>query len=265
MYNFPVHRVSGMKRLSLIALFCCSALLAAAQDEVTADTAYQIDAPYSDEEAEQTYHFDQLEFGDTPHYQPHRMPDSVVDRLLEDEAFWYVNKSPARKKIKEPQVQEPGKLPFYLKDWFRTLLWTIIIAAFVAVLVWFLIASDVRLFRKKPAIVQSGSDDELPDDIFAIDYEKELARANTSKNYHLAVRLMYLHVLKVMADREIINYRAGKTNSDYLFELYNSAYYKDFFRITRSFEYVWYGQFALAEPAYNRIQQDYETLKSRLQ
>jgi hypothetical protein len=260
MYKLFSYKASVTKKLLIFMLLFSSCMAVIAQDEEVAvtDTTY---APAADEEMEQ---FDSLTFGDTPFYKPRPLHDSLLENLKKDEAFWYVNAAPQRKKVKEPEQQESRDMPFYVQQWFRTLVWIIIIAGFVAVLVWFLIASDVRLFRKKPAVVQNFSEDILPEDIFSIQYDKELEKATAEKNYHLGVRLMYLHILKLFAERDIIDYRAGKTNSDYLFQVYDTPYHKDFFRLTRNFEYVWYGQFAIAEPAYVHIKEDYATLKSRL-
>ena len=55
-----------------------------------------------------------------------------------------------------------------------------------------------------------------------------------------------------------------RTNSDYLAQLYNTSYYKNFFRLTRNFEYVWYGKFDISAEAFQMIQQDYKNLKEQV-
>jgi hypothetical protein len=131
-------------------------------------------------------------------------------------------------------------------------------------LIWFLIASDVRLFRKKPTVLQSNIDAEITEDIFSVNYEEELKKAIQDENYRLGVRLMYLHVLRLFSESNIIQYKIERTNSDYLLQLFNTSYYKDFFRLTRNFDYVWYGKFDISAAAFNMIQQDYTKLKTSL-
>jgi hypothetical protein len=104
----------------------------------------------------------------------------------------------------------------------------------------------------------------MPEDIFTIDYKNELQKAVHNKDFRLGVRLMYLHVLRLMDERDVIDYKIEKTNSMYLLHLYGTSYYKDFFRLTRNFEYVWYGKFDISAPAFEVIRAEYATLKNRL-
>jgi len=188
----------------------------------------------------------------------------VLQNLKKDEAFWYANKLPKRQKRAEIDPNKKYSEPFYLQNWFRTLLWIFITAAFVAVVIWFLIVSDVRLFRKKAVSISSEQDTALIEDIFSINYEQELEKAIADENYRLGVRLMYLHILRLFSERDIIHYKIERTNSDYLMQLYNTSYYKDFFRLTRNFEYVWYGKFDISSAAFELIRKDHAKLKSLL-
>ena len=96
-------------------------------------------------------------------------------------------------------------------------------------------------------------------------YEREIKKAVDNKNYRLAIRLWYLLTLKESADRNIIDYRHEKTDSDYVNSLYGSSYYHNFFRLTRNFEYTWYGQFSISPETYNLLQADFSKFKNSLQ
>ncbi len=204
--------------------------------------------------------FDSLEVGDTALYLPNFISDTTIERLLRDDAFWYANEAPSKKK---PQREIKTK-PFYLMAWFKTIVWCLIIGAFLGVIIWFLIASDVKLFRRKSTILLNNAEDYISEDIFSIDYENELDKAIQNKDFRLAVRLMYLHVLRLMAEREIIDYKIEKTNSVYLLQVYGTGYYKEFFLLTRHFEYIWYGKFNISEPGFGMIKTEYANLKNRL-
>ena len=95
-------------------------------------------------------------------------------------------------------------------------------------------------------------------------YRQELEKAIANQNYRLGVRLMYLHVLRMFSEKNIIQYKIERTNSDYLLQLFNTSYYKDFFRLTRNFEYVWYGKFDITPAAFEIIRQDHSKIKSQL-
>ena len=267
MHKTILHIYSLVKKLLLLTslvFFNCTSF---AQDDVrdslnydatTTDTAYTVET-----ESEALPKFDSLAAYDMPSYHAYTLPDSVLEKLKQDDAFWYANKVPKRQKPQE--IKPPDyKAPFYTEGWFKTLIWIIIIGGFVTVLVWFLIASDVKLFRKKPTQLSNDADIQFDEDIFSINYEEELQRAIAHNDYRLGVRLMYLHVLKLLSDKEIIQYKIEKTNSDYLLQLYNTSYYKDFFRLTRNFEYVWYGKFEISPAAFEMIGNDYKKLKALL-
>ena len=268
MHNIHSHILLSIKKifpLLVFILLCTNSFAQDGADSLTvADTVVAPSPGYESDTVETAHKFDSLATYAIPSYQPYEIADSVLQNLKKDEAFWYVNQTPKRQK---PVAIDPNRKytkPFYLQNWFRTLVWIIIIGAFLAVLIWFLIASDVRLFRKKPKAVLSEADIALTEDIFAVNYDEQLANAITNENYRLGVRLMYLHVLRLFAERSIIQYKIERTNSEYLFQLYNSAYYKEFFRLTRNFEYVWYGKFDISVPAFEMIRQDYTNLKTRL-
>ena len=117
---------------------------------------------------------------------------------------------------------------------------------------------------KKPKPLEEQIDTALSEDIFAINYEQELQKAIANNNFRLGVRLLYLHILRIFADNGILQYKMEKTNSDYLAQLYNTTYYRNFFRLTRNFEYVWYGKFDISAEAFQMIQQDYKNLKEQV-
>jgi hypothetical protein len=128
----------------------------------------------------------------------------------------------------------------------------------------YLAATDVHLFRKKSVPVSNKEEeDEISEDIFAINYQKEIDKAAAQGNYRLAVRLLFLRLLKNMSDKNVISYKQDKTNSDYLMQLSSTNYYQDFFRITRYYEYSWYGKFEVSNEAYlliNKEVQQFENL-----
>jgi hypothetical protein len=266
MFNILSHK-SPPKNIFACALVLLFSITAIAQGEED-DSPITFDSIYSPADSltvsstdSESPRFDSLTPGTSPSYLPYSISENKLNELRKDEAFWYADKTPKRQK---PPEVKPGKTPFFLQEWFRVLLWVVIIGAFLAVLVWFLIASDVRLFRKKPKALDKEVDIALSEDIFAINYEQELQKAISNNNFRLGVRLMYLHILRMLSDGGIIQYKIEKTNSEYLAQLYNTSYYKKFFRLTRNFEYVWYGQFNISGEAFQIIQQDYNNLKSQV-
>jgi hypothetical protein len=67
-----------------------------------------------------------------------------------------------------------------------------------------------------------------------------------------------------MAEKNIIQYKQDRTNLDYLLQLHPTVYYNNFFRITRNYEYSWYGKFEVREGAYKMIRSDFDQFDHQL-
>lgn len=220
--------------------------------------------PEEEDEKEQDYFLEKAEQNpDWKITSRRKLADSTVRKMQADEDFWYANAIFEIKKKKENKNQ--GYIPLGERTWFKTLIWFIIIGGFATILVLYLASSDVGLFRKKIITTsKQENEEEMPEDIFAINYQKEIDKAEMQGNYRLAVRLMFLKLLKTMSEKNVISYKQDKTNFDYLAQLHPTRYYKDFFRITRNYEYSWYGKFDVSEEAFSFIRQDVKQFEKQL-
>ena len=144
------------------------------------------------------------------------------------------------------------------QPWFDSLMLFIIIGGFAMVLIMYLSGSNAGLFRRRNKSI--NEEEHLPEteDIFQINYQREIDRAATAGNYRLAVRLMFLRLLKNLSQKNIIQYGHDRTNFDYLLQLSSTRYYPDFFKITRHYEYSWYGKFEISKETYAYIKDEFE-------
>lgn len=187
------------------------------------------------------------------------VPDSVLQRLRSDEAFWYANADFKKAATRQPRNKSPLQLLFG-QEWFRTLLWVIITGSFCAVILLFLLKSNITLFRKKPAAIAVETE-ESQETIFSIDYENAVKKAVQAKDYRAAVRYHYLQTLTLLSGKGLITYKEEYTNSDYLMQLRQTPYYSAFKNLTHHFEYAWYGKFAIAPDAFKNIATEFITFK----
>lgn len=210
-----------------------------------------------------------------------RIPADKIKQLQEDDAFWYATgegkrgeqktqpKREEKNGIKQQKTIEEERdielsepyVPLSKRSWFQTLMWIVIVAGFAGAIIWYLAGSNVGLFRQKAKPLDTAQEEELPEDIFAINYQKEIDKAAAQGNYRLAIRLMYLRLLKDLTEHNIIQYKQDRTNFDYLLQLQPTAYYKDFFRVTRHYEYSWYGKFDVSADAYGIIKNEFDGFK----
>lgn len=272
----------------LILLFF--SLLAQAQDEekIIIDTSELPPPPLEETEDDINSTTNKYFYAkwDTLSVKQRNLPGKVVKDLKEDEDFWYANadlkKSKTDKQVvnerEQGQKTQKGKKEYVIKEqqtetykpvpqrsWFQTFIWIIILAVFVGGLLLYLGGNNVGLFRKKRVLTGDAvEEDEITEDIFAINYQKEIDKAAAQGNYRVAIRLMFLRLLKNMSEKNIIRYKQDKTNLDYLMELHPTDYYNHFFRITRNFEYSWYGHFEINEDGYKVIRNDFDQFDKAL-
>ncbi len=193
------------------------------------------------------------------------LPDSLQAAWRHDKAYSYADSNLSNAVLETYQGNQRAKAKRMTTGagWLQPLLWLLIAAGFIGFL--YLLLRDGGLFRKKSAALdEQEPDDSLTEDIFAINYQREIDKAVSAGNYRIAVRLMFLRLLKNMAEKNIIRYRQDNTNHDYLLQLNGHRHYDSFFRITRNYEYSWYGQFEVQEKAYRHIKRDFEELERKL-
>ena len=235
------------------------------EEPLVTDTIKQIIEEFNDEmePADSIYFLNNTENGQTLNVHVRKLPDSAINALRNNDAFWYVNEdwNTSRPK-KDNTVDSPKNI--FQQAWFRTLMWLIIVCSFITILIWYLSVSNAGIFRKPPVKLTNGDEEVISDNIFGISYSKEINKAVNSGNYRLGVRLMFLELLKNLSEKNIIDYTQDRTNLDYLLQLHKSSYYKDFFRLTRNYEYAWYGQFDINKETFSSIKSDFENFNRRL-
>lgn len=102
----------------------------------------------------------------------------------------------------------------------------------------------------------------VEEDIHAIDFESEIDDALEHNNYRLALRLYYLWTLKILSDSRFINWQVGKTNGDYYYEISSLSVKDSFRKLSRLFEYGWYGGFKLNKPNIEEARSLHQVIKS---
>ncbi|MBC7947229.1 MAG: DUF4129 domain-containing protein [Chitinophagaceae bacterium] len=186
------------------------------------------------------------------------IPDSSLTRLKKDDDFWYVD-YPFDKSKKKKANDLKSKTPLTRTPVFQTILWLVIIGGFAAFVIIYLANSNVGLFRKRNSHIASPDEMEVEtENIFEINYQREIDKAVSKANYRLAVRLMFLRLLKELSEKKLIQYKPDRTNFDYLMQLSTTKHYNEFFRLTRHYEYTWYGQFDIDPEKYILLRKDFE-------
>ncbi|MDR1222827.1 MAG: DUF4129 domain-containing protein [Tannerella sp.] len=126
----------------------------------------------------------------------------------------------------------------------------------------FLIALFIILFflyRKRPELfMRSKKTPPLAyaveeENIHEIDFGKEISTALDSGNYRLAIRLIYLHTLRILSDNKLIDWQIHKTPTEYLYEIKNRDVKPPFRELTRHFLQIRYGNYRASIELYETV------------
>ncbi|MDU1889483.1 MAG: hypothetical protein E6767_02230 [Dysgonomonas sp.] len=91
------------------------------------------------------------------------------------------------------------------------------------------------------------------ENVHEMDFNSLIANAMKNRDYRLATRFLYLKNLKLLSDKEYINWQINKTNYSYQHEISNQALRSKFLENTLIFDYVWYGEFSVDETQFSEI------------
>jgi hypothetical protein len=204
-------------------------------------------------------HFKEKQAGDSFLITPRIVEADKINKLKKDKAFWYADSS----------FQEKGAnsnyRPVKNDKVLQFILWLLILGGFGAAIAWYLASSNVGLFQKRAAAQSTAEEEAMLKNIFEIDYSKEIEKATAKQDYRLAVRLHYLQLLRNLSDRQIIRYQQDRTNFDYLLQLNGTEHYNPFFRLTRHYEFTWYGHFEIDQRVYSLIRDEFNQFDNKLQ
>lgn len=204
---------------------------------------------------------------DSSQVQTRSFKKSDIDRFLKDKEFLYDRTPPPATNIWD-----------IIGEWFRKWLgkaaqqrgfgkfWEIVIYILIAgTLIYInreLARSTIKgLFYKSKKEISFKSGDE---NIHEMNLDELIEKSYREKNYALAVRYLYLSLLKDLNVRGFIKWRIDKTDEDYIREIKDSALKSNFKDLTLLFEYVWYGEFPVDEEIYQSIRTRFTDFKKKI-
>jgi hypothetical protein len=118
----------------------------------------------------------------------------------------------------------------------------------------------INLFGRKSVQATLPYTESL-ENIHEINFDTEIENAINTRNYRLAVRLLYLKCLKQLNDANLIDWQPDKTNHNYINELGSNPQSGAFKNLTRQFEYVWYGEFPIDGDLFKNINTMFQQFK----
>ena len=105
---------------------------------------------------------------------------------------------------------------------------------------------------------------DLEKDLPESELDRYLAEAIRSGDYALAIRIYYLQALQQLQRASLIQWKKDKTNREYLRDLRDTPYARDFSRLTLIFEKVRYGAYAPERGEFAFLERDFQSFLQSL-
>ncbi|MBL7873435.1 MAG: DUF4129 domain-containing protein [Cyclobacteriaceae bacterium] len=102
------------------------------------------------------------------------------------------------------------------------------------------------------------------ENIHEMDFDSLIKEASEKKEYRLATRLVFLHALKILSDKQLIDFRPGKTNHDYVEELSVGEIKTGLNELSFYFDYAWYGNFTVNETQFQKVKGTFRFWKEKI-
>lgn len=189
-----------------------------------------------------------------------KVPDSTVRRLKRDKAFAYANDDAYLEKKEQRNERETstwdGAYQFFSSFAVRVLMY-ILLGLFLIFVIYRIIVVNNLYFvssRKKLNHDDDGGEEDITDE----NIDVKIRNAAGAGDYRTAIRYSYLKGLRLLNDKGWIRMHAQATNHDYLYQVSKYPVAGDFNFLTRVYDYVWYGEFAVNDEQYARLQTDFQ-------
>ncbi len=187
-----------------------------------------------------------------------KFDEATLEKLKTDPNLDY-GTGPAAMSIWERFKHWLGELFRYLfeagasANWVEILIYVAIVIVLGYVILWLLKIDAVKIFFSNKSVNPIKSV-VLEENIHEVDFEKRIKDALAKQEYREATRLLFLHALKILSDKNLIHWEPGKTNHDYINELESEKLKPGFNDLNYFFEYAWYGHFDVNESVFAKAQ-----------
>jgi len=179
------------------------------------------------------------------------IPDTTVERLKRQKEFAYANDPEYWRK------QQPRSTRTTVS--FQGLEY-VFLAIFVVVLIYIIVQilskNRIVLFTKNKKFNEAYDAEE---NVEHTDLTTLINQAESARDFRLAARYRYLHLLNDLNERQLITLHSERTNWDYVRQMNKHPQYGKFRYLTLAYDYVWYGEIQPTVEQYQVLKKNFES------
>lgn len=219
---------------------------------------------HSDSETEATYGSEAIEEDEVTD-PPRKISDERWSQVKQDKDFIYRYEQPEVK----PETKAPKKsnTPFLVRIFssgvFKFIL-SMLALGLVLYIIYKIVENSQFNYFKRQAIPVGLSNDSAKNTGSTDDLEALLQLALQKNDYRSAVNLMYRQTIHQLHERQLIDIEPDKSNWAYVQEYSKHRPDKEFAKLTRYFDYIWYGAFSVNEETFKQIHTSFARFNNAL-
>ncbi|WP_375561617.1 DUF4129 domain-containing protein [Bernardetia sp. OM2101] len=163
-----------------------------------------------------------------------------------------------KKEYEAPTSNWP-KIDFNFLASFKYVIIGVVVALLALALVWFF-TKGVLFGNKKSKLEEEQAAFLTEENLEKVEFgylEQALEKALLQRNFRMAIRIHYLWLLKVLYEKELINWKKDKTNHAYISELARKSSEEsatNFRKLTLWYEKAWYGETNIDENDFRMVE-----------
>lgn len=144
------------------------------------------------------------------------------------------------------------------------MVFTIIVVALLVMLIIYMIANS----RSNPTLEAQNMEleeiENIEERIHEVDLDELFTKFVKSEEYHIALRMSFLMIIKQLSELKLIKWEKQKTNWEYHTDLNDYDLRREFGQMIQVFERFWYGEIALSEPEFHATENQFAHFKNQL-
>ena len=201
--------------------------------------------------------------------------DSLDIRILDTTIIQEYSKQSAFTYIDKPIIEDGESWLEKLLRWIGTtsaknpdftikpIFYLIMIGTFFIFLYFFSKTKFMNVFERKKSkkLLELSS---IQEDIQNVDFKHLIQQAEETKQYRLAVRFNFNHLLQNLNTKKVIEWAEHKTNLDFIHEIKNNNFKTQFQSISTIYDYIWYGEQPIDEQGYTSYKHQISNLIQKI-
>lgn len=171
----------------------------------------------------------------------------------------YTEEVEPKKDTSKTDLPQIPKMDWGFLEGFKYVFLGIVVALLALALVWFF-TKGVLFGNKKSKLEEEQAAFLTEENIEKVEFgylEQALEKAVLQRNFRMAIRIHYLWLLKVLYEKELINWKKDKTNHAYISELAKKSSQEsatNFRKLTLWYEKAWYGESEINENDFRMVE-----------